>query len=212
MLMAALCAELSEVECDALREVGNIGAAHAVTALSEMTGRSFDMSVPSVGLRAYASLSEVIGDPEARAVAVYMQVDGSAGGHAAFLFPYSSAADLTDLLLARPPRSQGAFWEGELDDMACSCLMELGNILASSFLNALSELTELEMPASPPGISVDMAGAIFDSLLTVTPALGVHALTIRTRMIGGLHPIEGLFLYIPEERALPVLFRSLGMA
>src|SRR5579863_8425968 len=149
--MPASMKALDEVHVDALREVANVGTGHAVTALSEMTGGSFIMSVPEVGVQAMDKFADVLGDAEALAVAIYMPVDGDAPGHAAFLLPFAGACELTDLLLGLPVGETTG-----INEMACSALTEIGNILIGSFLNALSEMTGLSFPVDPPGIAMDM--------------------------------------------------------
>jgi chemotaxis protein CheC len=171
-----------------------------------LTGENFVMSVPAVGVVAMEAFESVVGDPEALAAAVYMPVGGDAPGHVAFLFPYVCACNLADMLLGQEPGSTV-----ELGEMECSALMEVGNILVSSFLNAIADMTGLNLPASPPGIAVDMTGAILESIAAVSVDLGDHALTIMTRLIDCEHPIEGVFVFIPEPRALPTLFSALGL-
>lgn len=197
---------LSELERDALREIANIGTGHAVTSLAAMTNQAFTMSTPAFGIMAMTAFRDIVGDLEALAAAVYMPVEGDAPGHVAFLFPYPSACQLIDMLLGMPLGTTQ-----EMGEMECSALMEIGNILVSSFLNAISDLTGLCLPASPPGIAIDMTGAILQSMATVSPLIGDHALTIMTRLVDCHQPVEGVFVFIPEPDSLPVLFRTLGI-
>lgn len=197
---------LSEVEADAFREMANIGTGHAVTSLATLTGQVFTMSVPSFGVVAMSEFYEVVADAEAVSAAVYMPVGGDAPGHVAFLFPYASACRLLDRILGRENGETQTF-----DEMECSALMEVGNILVSSFLNAIADLTGLSMPASPPGIAIDMSGAILSSIAAASPNLGDHALTVMTRLTDCEQPIEGAFVYIPEPTSLTAVFKSLGM-
>jgi len=191
---------------DALREIANIGAGNAVTALAELTRREFRITVPTFGAMVLSECENLIGDLESLAVSVYMPVAGDVNGHVAFLFPFREACELVDFLLGRSPGETQCFGE-----MECSALLEVGNIIISSFLNALSEMTDLHIPSSVPGIAVEMAGAILTSLASASPALGDHTLTILTRLIGQEEPVEGVFLFIPEPVSLPVLFDALGM-
>ncbi len=204
--MALSASKLSELHKDALREVANIGTGHAVTSLGSMTGEEFTMSVPAVGIVAMEQFESVVGDPEALAAGVYMPVQGDVCGHVAFLFPYKCACELADMLLGQ---TRGTTIE--LDEMELSALTEVGNVLVSSFLNAISELTSLFLPASPPGIAVDMTGAILESIASVSTDLGDHALTIMTRLSDCDHPVEGVFVFIPEPQSLPTLFSALGL-
>jgi len=204
--MSVLSKTLTEFETSTLCEVANIGAGHAVMSLCQMTDAPFVLSTPAFGVRALSACADIVGDVEAQAAAVYMPVHGDAPGHVAFLFPFANACALADMLLGLPHGTTTV-----LEEMECSALAEVGNILISSFLNAISELTGLSLPASPPGVAIDMTGAILSSLAGVSPTLGDHALTIMTRLTDSREPVEGVFVYIPEPDSLPVLFQSLGV-
>lgn len=204
--MFAINKRVNEVQADALREVANIGMGNAVTALVSMTGQNFTMSIPAFGIVAMSSFESVTGDPEALSAAVYMPVEGDVAGHVAFLFPFKSACELADMLLYLPFGTTS-----ELGELECSALMEVGNILVSSFLNALSDMTGLFLPASPPGIAIDMTAAILASIAAASPSLGDHALTIMTHLEDCEQPVEGVFVFIPEPDSLPVLFKTLGL-
>lgn len=205
--MAVVSKQLSEIHIDALREVANIGTGNAITALAELTGREFKMTVPAFGAMALSVCENLFGDLESLSVSVYMPVEGDVGGHVAFIFPFAGACELADFVLGHPAGETQA-----LGEMECSALMEVGNIIIASFLNALAELTDLSLPSSIPGIAVDMTAAILASLAAASPELGDHALTISTRLVGQEEPIEGVFLFIPEPVSLPVLFDALGMS
>jgi len=204
--MSVATKALDELHVDALREVANIGTGHAVTSLSTLTGQPFTMSVPSFGVVSLDQFADVVGSLEEVAAAVYMPVEGDACGHVAFLFPFDCACRLCDLMLCRELGETKA-----LDEMECSVLTETGNILISAFLNAIADMADLRLPSAPPGIAVDMAGAILASLAAVSPALGDHALTIMTRLVDREQPIEGVFLFIPEPASLPTLLRAIGL-
>jgi chemotaxis protein CheC len=198
---------LTPEQVDVLREVANIGTGNAVTSLAEMTGQPFNMSVPTVGVVEMERMAAVLGDPEALSAAVYMPVNGDVDGHVAFIFPFESACHLVDLLYGNEVGTTT-----ELDELGCSAMMEVGNVIVSSFLNALADLTQMCLPASPPGLAVDMTAAILASIAGVSTSLGDHALTIMTQMTDMAFPLEGVFVFIPEPAALPMLFSSLGMA
>jgi chemotaxis protein CheC len=196
--------QFNDLQVDVLREVANIGTGHAVTSLTMMTGEAFCMSVPAFGMVAMSEFENILGDLEALAASVYMPVEGDICGHVAFLFPYNSACQLADLLLGREHGTTSV-----LDELECSALMEVGNVLISSFLNAISDLSNLSLPSSPPGIAIDMTGAIVASIVAASPSLGDHALTIMTRLADTEYPVEGVFVFIPEPDSLEILFQAL---
>ena len=164
------------------------------------------MSVPAFGLKALDQLDDLLGDPEALAVGVYVAVAGDARGHGAFLFPYANACRLVDHLLGLP-RGETT----ELGELERSAILELGNVIVSSFLNAMSEMTGLSLPAGIPALAVDMTGAILGSIAAASPDLGDHGLTVMTRFAETDQPVEGVFVFIPEPRSLATLFGALGL-
>src|ERR1041385_2212676 len=135
-MTTTLANKLDELSLSALKEVGNIGAGNAMTALATMLEQSVDMSVPRVGLIPLSEFALMTGGPETISVGVYMPVDGDAPGHVAFLWPEASALRLSEQLMGLPLGSTEA-----LDEIACSALIEIGNILASSYLVAIGEMT-----------------------------------------------------------------------
>jgi chemotaxis protein CheC len=204
--MAVLNTQLNEIQKDVLREVANIGAGHSMIALADMTNETFILSVPDVAFKLLSECSIDWMEYESLAAAVYMKVDGNAPGHATFIFPFLSACEIAGLLLGRQ--------HGEttcLEEMELSAIAEAGNILVSSFLNAISEMTGLSFSANPPGVAVDMFGAILASILSVTTSAEDHVLSIMTRIEDRAQPVEGIFLFIPEPEALPRIFTALGM-
>jgi chemotaxis protein CheC len=204
--MPVLERPLTDLEVDALREVANIGAGNAVTSLAAMTGEDYGMTVPTFGARAMDEFDDLLGDPESLSAAVYVPVFGSARGHGAFVFPYKAACRLVDNLMDRP-RGETV----ELGAMERSAITESGNIIVSSFLNALSDMTGLSMPAGVPALAVDMTGAILGTIASASPDLGDHGLTVMTRFSEAGRPVEGVFVFIPEPTSLSTLFGALGL-
>jgi chemotaxis protein CheC len=125
---------LKALQLDALREVANIGAGHAATALSQMTQRTIMIAVPEVNVRPLEDVAELFGRADQVICAVLMHMMGDLTGRAMILFPEESARNLVDILLRRQPGTTQAF-----DAMEQSGLKEVGNILVSAYLTALSD-------------------------------------------------------------------------
>src|SRR5882724_10819062 len=121
MPMTTTIQSLNEMSLDALREVGNIGAGNAMTALATMLDHCVDMSVPHVGLVPLSEFTQLTGGGESIAACIYLPVEGDAPGHVAFILPERSALCLADELLGQAPGSST-----QLGDMECSALMEVG--------------------------------------------------------------------------------------
>ncbi len=204
--MSITMQNLNELYLDALREVGNIGAGNAMTALATMIDCRVDMSIPSVGIVSLNQFTQMAGGPEAVAVGVYMPVTGDAPGHVAFLLPERSACNLIDQLLGRTLGETT-----QLGEIECSAMMEVGNILASSYLVAICEMTGLNLYSSPPALAVDMTAAILSAIAAAFESEDDQALTIMTQIQEDFGTVDGFFIYVPEPGSLTVMLRALQM-
>ena len=150
--------ELKELQLDALREVANIGAGHAATALSQMTNRTIMIAVPEVNVRALEDVTDLVGSGDEVMAAVLMHMMGDLTGRTLVLFQAESARALCDILLRREPGTTREF--GVMEQ---SGLKEAGNILASAYLNALSDFMGMMLVPSVPSLVVDLSAAVLTS-------------------------------------------------
>lgn len=198
---------LSEAQLDALKEIGNVGAGNADTALSQLIKRRVDMSVPQVAILPLGDVPNVVGGPDVMVVGVYLKVYGSAPGSILFLLPRDSAYCLVDTLMGRnkveTPRT--------LDQMDQSALLEIGNILSGAYLNALSHFTKFTLLPSIPALAMDMAGAILSVILVQLGQMGDHALVIETEFSTENDGVKGHFFLIPDPGSLVTILESIGM-
>lgn len=200
---------LGAVHLDALREVGNIGAGTAATALSRMIGEPVAMSVPRVRVLPLEEVPAGVGGAETIMAAVHLRVVGDAPGHILFLTGVESARSLAGMLLAG--MEPGDRDEHGLSELARSALRELGNVLTSSYLIALTQLTGLRLQPSPPALGIDMAGALLGTVLAEVSLTTDLALLIETAFEERGVPTAGDFLYIPTPRALGRVLAALGL-
>ena len=196
----------SDFKMDVLREVGNIGAGNAATALSQMLNKPVDMAVPTVSLLPFEAIAERVGGSEEVVVAIFLRVDGDAPSNMFFIISQESSRRLLQGLL-----SVGHSESMPYTDMELSALCELGNILAGSYLSSLGDLTGLYMSPSVPSIAVDMAGAILSHGLLQFGTMGDDALLIETTFLEGREEAEGHFFLIPDPDSFEKLFRALGV-
>lgn len=149
--------ELLTNKLDCLREAGNIGAGNAATALSILLRRPVDMSVARINIKDISELSNVLGDDESDIAAMLIEVYGDIKAMLILSFEITSARKLIDMVLEGMVGPKDTF-----DEMDYSVLCETGNILAGTYVNALSRLTGLTMDLSVPQIAIDMAAAILN--------------------------------------------------
>ncbi len=197
---------LSLNQLDALKEIGNVGAGNSATALSQLINRKIDMTVPQIAIMPLGDVPDVVGGPEAMVVGVFLRVYGPAPSSILFLLPRESAFSLVDMLMGR---EQG--YTTSLDSMDESALMEIGNILAGAYLNALSHFTKLTLLPSIPALAMDMAGAILNVVLVQLGEMGDHALVIETEFATENDGVKGHFFLIPDPGSLNTILAAIGV-
>ncbi|WP_156395532.1 MULTISPECIES: chemotaxis protein CheC [Paenibacillus] len=191
---------------DVLKEVGNIGAGNAATALSQLLNRPIDMGVPTVQMLPFEDVSEKVGGDERIVVTVFLRVEGEAPGNLFFMMTPEAAKMLLNRLAGFD------FREGfDFTDMEQSALSEIGNILAGSYLSSLADFTKLSMYPTVPGLAIDMAGAILSYGLLQFGEMGDAALLIDTSFFEGQDEVEGQFFLIPDPTSFAKIFESLGV-
>ncbi|MFZ5623018.1 MAG: chemotaxis protein CheC [Gemmatimonadota bacterium] len=201
--------DLKLLELDALREVANIGAGHAATALSQMTNRTIMISVPEVRMALLEEVPELLGRPDTEVAAVLMHMMGDLTGRTMVLMPLDSARTLCDILLRRSPATTTTF--GPMEE---SGLKEAGNILSSAYLNALSDFMGMMLVPSIPSLVIDQCGAI----LTTTYLNFGHdrdlAFCVETafRVEKSVEELRGHFLLLPDVASLRVIFDAIRVA
>ena len=198
--------ELSPVQLDALREIGNVGAGNSATALSQIINHRIDMNVPQVSIVPITDVPDLVGGPDVMVAGVFLRVYGAAPSNILFLLPQESAFYLVDMILGKP--------HGEtktLDFMDESALMEIGNILAGAYLNALFNLTKLSLLPSIPALAMDMAGAILSVVLIQLGQMGDHALVIETEFQADEDGIKGHFFLVPDPGSLDTILTAVGV-
>lgn len=195
---------LTESELDALKEVGNIGAGNAATALSQILSKRVDMTVPRARVLELTKVPELLGGEENLVIGVYLRIFGDIQGNIMFLLPVSSAEKLVEMLLG------AAEEEGVLGEISQSAITEVGNIITSSYLNALSGFSGLTVVPSTPSLAYDMAGAILSTILIELSEVSDYALLIETEFIGDGKTIDGNFFMLPDLDSLNILLKAIG--
>ena len=197
---------LNDLQFDVLKEIGNIGAGNATTALAKMMNMKIDMNVPRVDLVPFTNLPDIFGSPEEVLAGILVQLDGDIKGMMMFLVKEKSVHNLVNSLMGGMIQSSG---DG-FSDMELSALGEIGNIIIGAYLSAMSNLTSLKISSSVPYISIDMAGALLSVPAIEFGKLGDKVLLIETQF-GELDFVNGYFLMVPELESYDAILSSLGM-
>lgn len=196
--------EMSDEYFDVLKELGNIGAGNATTALSQMLQCKVDMSVPQVRLMEFKELGKIMGGEEIIMAGIYLGIEGDIAGSIMFLLEKQAARHLVDKLM-------GMSMEGEeFSEMEFSALKEVGNIITAAYLNSLSSLTGLRIQPSVPDLTVDMAGAILSVPAIEFGALGDKMLLIQTQFFDEM-VLDGYFILVPNLDSYGKILSALGL-
>lgn len=196
---------IDSMQVDVLKEIGNIGAGNATTALSAMVNGKVDMNVPKVALLEFKDLPDTVGGAENIVVGILITLEGEINGMMMFMMEQKSAYRLVNILLGKPPEDEN-FTEMEL-----SALKEIGNIIAGAYLSSLSTLTGIRIDASVPYMSIDMAGAILSVPAIEFGKVGDKALIIETQFSKDDSDVNGYFILIPSLESYGVILSSLGL-
>jgi len=188
--------KLSTVQADAIQELGNIGAAHAATTLSQMLGSTVQMSVPAIKAIDIAELGTYMGEESAAMVAFELQGEIQHGGYVIFYISKESAIRLTNTMLGLTDMNRA------MNEMDESALIEVGNIMVSAFLDATAELLGFIMLPSPPALSLDMAHATMASLIAQMGEDVDEVLLFSTELVCEEHKIDSDIIMLPETATL----------
>ena len=199
---------LKPVQLDALREVANIGAGHAATALSQMTGNTIMISVPRINIAPLEEVPPQLVGPEEPVAAVLMHMMGDLTGRTLLVFPRPTAIRVAEMMLRRPAGSSAAL--GELEQ---SAIKEAGNILSGAYMNALSDFMGLMLLPSPPSLAVDMSGAVLTTayLQFGTDRDFVFCVESEFHMQELDERLRGFFLLLPDVASLHAILRAVRL-
>ena len=197
---------VNEMYIDVLREIGNIGAGNATTSLASMINAKIDMSVPKVELMEASELGSAICPEDEIIVGIFLEVQNDIDGSMMFLLDIPSARYLVNKLMMTDVPADQPFGEIEL-----SALKEIGNIIAGSYLSALSSMTNMVIAPSIPYIAVDMAASILSVPAIEFGLQGDNALLIQTEICADV-AINGYFILMPEQGSYEKILTSLGIS
>lgn len=195
---------INEMYMDVLREIGNIGAGNATTAIASMLSLKINMNVPKVELLEISKLGAAICPEDETVVGIFLELSHDIDGSMMFLMRMKPAQYLVNKLMMRDIE-----YEGEFDEMDLSALKEIGNIIAGSYLSALSKLTNLVIAPSIPYISIDMAASLLSVPAIEFGLIGDHALLIETEF-GSEFSLGGYFILMPEHDSYDKILTALG--
>ncbi len=199
---------LSTKQLDALREVANIGAGHAATALSQMIGETIMITVPTISVARLEEVPPALAAPDEIVAAVLMHMQGDLSGRTLLVFPQRTAIRLAQLLLRRDHPS------ADFGDMERSAIKEAGNILSSAYMNALSDFMGMMLLPSPPGLAVDMSAAVLTTAYLQFGTDKDYVFCVESDFLvnDGGERLRGFFLLLPDAESLQAILEAVHLA
>lgn len=201
---------INSLHLDVLKEIGNIGASHAATALSDLLSKKIEMRVPKVEMITFNEMMELSGGPEKVVVGIYLRIEGDLEGSMFFILPVEQANRFIQRLL----QDDQFDFRNNASELGMSAMQEMGNILSGSYLSALSDFLRLKVYPTVPGLSIDMFGAIISIGLIEISRVSDYVIVINTSISEeGLEDTEmkGHFLLLPDPESFNVIFNALGV-
>ena len=199
--------ELNSLELDTLREIGSMGTGNAATSLSEMLQREVHITLPEVRIMGYNEAIEWIGGPEAITAGVLVKMGGQMNGIMLSCQPIEFVNIVLESVLG-----ENVTDFKQLEEMENSCLVEVGNIMISSFINALSGLSGMDITLTVPAFTVDMQGAILAVPMAEYGGQSDYIMTIGGNFVTENKQVPCRLLMSPDVRSLNALLRRLGVS
>ena len=199
--------QMNSLEIDTLREIGSIGTGNAATALSQMLGKEVRITLPEVRIMGYNEAIEWIGGPEAVTAGVLVKMSGDMGG----IMLSVQKLELVNFILEAMLGQSIQGYE-DLAELEQSALIEIGNIMISAFVNALSGLAGIQVNLTVPAFAVDMQGAILAVPMAEYGGMSDYLMTIGGNFVCDGKEVPSHLLLSPDLRSLNFLLRKLGVS
>ncbi|HML37296.1 MAG TPA: chemotaxis protein CheC [Bacillota bacterium] len=199
--------ELNDMQLDVLREIGNIGAGNAATALATILNEKVEISLPQVRITDFDTAVNALGGAETMTVGVLVNFSGEASGMIMFLLNIDDAKGVTSILLQENEDGE----DGQLSDMKLSAIKEIGNILGSSYINSISTLTGLRINVSIPYVAIDMAGALMSVPIIEFGSVGDKVMFIEESFSAEENKLTSNIIMFAEIETLKIIMERLGL-
>ena len=200
-----------ESSIDTFREIGNIGSGNAATSLAAILNMQISMSVPEVEIVPFDHIINILNGPENLVVGVLVNMSGDLNGYILMILEMSDAYEMASMALQKEKPMPQVLTPEILDEMDCSTLTEIANILVGSYLSAICAMTSLRVIPSVPQLAIDMVGAIISIVLIEYGKIGDSVLFLKTQFSDVHKKLAGHFFLIPDFASYNILMNSLGL-
>ena len=199
---------LSAMQTDVLKELANIGAGNATTALAKMVGKRIEIGVPDIQLVKLADLQDFIGEAEKVMTGILIELSGELNGVMMFLIDERISDQMINILLHRDKGTEVTY-----NEMEKSVIMEVGNIIISAYIKSISKMTRLSISPSVPMFQIDMASALLSVPATQFCIVSDKVLMIQTQfsLEKTSDMVKGYYIFAPDVESFDKIFHSLGI-
>lgn len=198
--------KLDFMQMDAFKELGNIGAGHAATALSQLINDTVYVDIPEAKFLPVSAIIEVLGKEEQMVAGLFQKIYGKVTGSIIIIFPKETAFSMIDLIIGRRPGETKI-----IGPMEVSVLEEMGNILTGSYLTALSQMTGLLLLPSVPKSVIDVLDKVIEAILSDLGQIGEYILFIETKLRLKTADLQGRIFFVPESNSLKTILEAMGL-
>ena len=198
--------ELNSLEMDTLREIGSIGTGNAATALSGMLGCPVHITLPEVRIMEFNEAIDWIGGPEPVTAGVLVHIGGQINGIMLSVQPLEFINIILERMLSVSIQDYS-----QLAELERSALVEVGNIMISTFLNDMSNLADIKVDLTVPCLTVDMQGAILTVPMAEYGGQSDYLMAIGGNFSCDGHELPCRLILSPDIRSLNFLLRKLGV-
>lgn len=195
---------LTELEKDALKEVGNVGTGNAATALSKLLNKHVEIIIPETKFVPIKEFAKELGGPETIVVSTYLEIFGGLSGEAIFIFPVKSAEKIVDVMMENPVGTTKI-----IDEMAESAFKEMSNIFTGAYITSLADMMKMKLFPTVPHITIDMLQSVIDFMLAKVSNYSDTILSIKTKIEIKEVEIEGNFIILFDIASINKLLNIL---
>jgi len=201
----------TEEQLDFIREMMNIGAGNAVTALQQLLQCPVDLIIPKVHVLPAAHVSSILDNPASLVACVRMGMVGDIGGAMFFIVPEESRKELVSIAEKALLGLSKLPWQ-KSEEVELSVVAEIGNILSGVYLTAIHDFCGLNIYHTVPILAIDMIQPLLDEALIKTSIQIQTAIVIENEFLIEEHHIRTLLLIIPSAESVEPMIDALGQA
>ena len=132
--------DLTEIERDALKEIGNVGTGNAATALSKFLNKHIEIIIPETKFIPITQFADEFGGADKVVSSTYLQILGDLTGESMLIFPVKSAERMVSLMTGEDPDKVRI-----MDEMSQSAYKEMSNIFTGAYLSSLADFLQLRI-------------------------------------------------------------------